>query len=114
MLKQTITDLLAKAIAAAQAAGKLPDIAIPEIVIEHPQNPDHGDYSSSISLKLAKAAKNKPLNIANDIVGFIAPSPAIDKVDVAPPGFINFTLKKEWLSQQVEAILAGGAAYSHT
>jgi arginyl-tRNA synthetase len=111
MLKQTITDLLVKAIAAAQAAGKLPPFTPPEIVIEHPQNPDHGDYSSSVSLKLTKAAQMKPLDIAKTIISFIVSSPEVEKVDIAPPGFINFTLKKEWLTKQVEAILASGSDY---
>ncbi len=111
MLKQTLTDLIAKAIAAAQKAGKLPPFTPPEIVIEHPQNPEHGDYSSSVPLKLTKAARNKPLDIANSIISFIKPSAEIEKVNVAPPGFINFTLKKEWLAKQVDAILKSGSAY---
>ncbi len=97
MLKQKIAELLTKAITKAQAEGKLPAFDPPEIIIEHPQNPDHGDYSSSVSLKLTKTAKMKPLDIAKTIVSFIASSPEIEKVDIAPPGFINFTLKKAWL-----------------
>jgi arginyl-tRNA synthetase len=113
MLKQTITDLIVKAIAAAQAAGKLPPFTPPEIVIEHPQNPDHGDYSSSVPLKLTKTAGMKPLDIASNIVSFIAPSPEIEKVDIAPPGFINITLKNDWLSKQVDVILTSGNAYGN-
>jgi arginyl-tRNA synthetase len=111
MLKQTITDLITKAITKAQKGGKLPAFDLPEINIEHPQNPDHGDYSCSVALKLAKAAKMKPTDIAKDIVSFIAPSPEIEKVNVAPPGFINFTLKNAWLAKQVDAILKEGNNY---
>jgi arginyl-tRNA synthetase len=114
MLKQTLTELIVKAIQAAQKAGKLPPFTPPEIVIEHPQNPDHGDYSTSIPLKLAKAAKMKPLDIANNITAFIVSSPEIEQVTIAPPGFINFTLKKGWLVKQVDAILASGNAYGNS
>jgi arginyl-tRNA synthetase len=111
MLKQTIADLIAKAIARAQKAGKLPAFDLPEINVEHPQNPEHGDYSCSVPLKLAKIARMKPMDIAKDIVSFIPASPEISKADVAPPGFINFTLKKEWLANQVETILKEGNRY---
>ncbi|MGD0781181.1 MAG: arginine--tRNA ligase [Dehalococcoidales bacterium] len=113
MLKQTITELVVKAIIAAQGAGKLPLFTVPEFVIEHPQKPEHGDYSTSIPLKLAKVAKMKPMSIAEEIVNFIVPSPEIEKVTIAPPGFINFTLKKGWLAQQVDAILQSGSTYGN-
>jgi arginyl-tRNA synthetase len=113
MLKQTITDLLTRAIIEAQKAGKLPTVSLPEIIIERPQKPEHGDYACSISLKLARAVGIKPLAIANEIVSFIAPAPEIAAVTVAPPGFINFTLKNDWLIHQVEAVLASGSAFGN-
>jgi arginyl-tRNA synthetase len=111
MLKQTITELLTQAIARAQQEGKLPAISLPEIVIERPQNPEHGDYACSISLKLARAAGTNPLDIAKEIAGYIKPSPEIESVTAAAPGFINFTLKNSWLAGQVNDILAAGEAY---
>jgi arginyl-tRNA synthetase len=113
MLKQIIAELLAQAIARAQQEGKLPAISLPEIVIERPQNPEHGDYASSISLKLARAAGTNPLDIAKEIAGNIQPSPEIESVTAAAPGFINFTLKNSWLAGQVNEILATGKAYGN-
>ncbi len=113
MLKETITDLITKAITKAQKEGKLPAFDLPDILIEHPQNPDHGDYSCSVALKLTKAAKMKPMDIAKDIIGFMPASPEIEKVDVAPPGFINLTLKKEWLAKRVDDVLKSGASYGN-
>ena len=113
MLKQTITELITRAVIEAQQAGKLPELTLPEITIERPQNPEHGDYASSISLKLARAAGTSPLAIAGEIAGFIRPSAEIESVSVAPPGFINFTLKNDWLTQQVDAVLKSGDAYGN-
>jgi arginyl-tRNA synthetase len=113
MLKQTITELLTQAIIKAQEAGKLPAVTLPEIIIERPQNPEHGDYACSISLKLARAVSMKPLDIARIITGFIAPSPEIAAASVAPPGFINFTLKNDWLLGQVDKILEEGGNYGN-
>jgi arginyl-tRNA synthetase len=112
-LKETIAELIKEAVIKAEQAGKLPTITLPEIVIERPQNPEHGDYASSICLKLARAAGDSPLSIAGEIAGFIKPSPEIDSITVAPPGFINFTLKDTWLSRQVDAILECGDTYGN-
>ncbi len=112
-LKETIAELIKNAVIAAQQAGKLPALTLPEIAIERPQNPEHGDYACSISLKLARAVGTSPLAIASEIAGFITPSAEIESATVAPPGFINFTLKNDWLTQQVDAILEIGEAYGN-
>jgi arginyl-tRNA synthetase len=112
-LKETIAELIKEAVIGAEQAGKLPTITLPEIVIERPQNPEHGDYASSVCLKLARAAGDSPLSIATEIAGFIKPSTEIAGISVAPPGFINFTLKDTWLSQQVNSILECGNAYGN-
>jgi arginyl-tRNA synthetase len=113
MLKQTVADILSEAIAKVQREGKLPAISLPEIVIERPQNPEHGDYASSISLKLVRAAGTNPLKIAQEIASCIQPSAEIEKITVAPPGFINFTLKNSWLAGQVDEILAAGNVFGN-
>jgi len=112
-LKETIAELIKNGVIAARQAGKLPELTLPEIIIERPQNPEHGDYACSISLKLARAVGTSPLTIANEIAGFIRPSAEIESVTVAPPGFINFTLKNDWLTQQVDAILNAGDSYGN-
>jgi arginyl-tRNA synthetase len=113
MIKQSLVKLLTQAASKAQKSGKLPSVALPEITIEHPQNPEHGDYASSLPLKLARSTGANPLTIAQDIVGLIAPSPEIETITVAPPGFINFTLSSDWLTRQVDSILAAGDAYGN-
>lgn len=113
MLKEAITNLIKNAVLEAQQAGKLPSITLPEIVIERPQNPEHGDYASSVSLKLARATGASPLTIANEIANLIVPTPEIASIAVAPPGFINFTLKNDWLTRQIDSILKCGDAYGN-
>jgi len=111
VIKQRLIELLTGAASEAQKLGKLPSVTLPEVTVEHPQNPEHGDYASSFPLKLARATGVNPLTIANDMVGLIVPVPEIDRIAVAPPGFINFTLKNDWLSRQVDSILLAGDAY---
>ena len=113
MIKQRIIELLTQAASQAQELGKLPSVALPEITVEHPQNPEYGDYASSFPLKLARATGVSPLTIAQDIVGLIPPNPEIASITVAPPGFINFTLNGDWLTSQVDSILVAGDSYGN-
>ena len=111
MIRQELTELVAAAVRQAQAVGALPEMELPSSPPEHPQNPEHGDYASSLPLKLARGARMSPIAIAEVIRGSIAAHPAVQEVAIAPPGFVNFTLNQEWLSQQVGDILQAGERY---
>ncbi|MQY73745.1 MAG: arginine--tRNA ligase, partial [Dehalococcoidia bacterium] len=50
---------------------------------------------------------------ANEIASFITPAPEIASVTVAPPGFINFTVKSDWLDHQVSSIMECGDTYGN-
>ena len=113
MLKHKLAKLLTQAAAEAQKSGKFPSVTLPEVIMEHPQNPEHGDYASSLPLKLARITSSNPLTIANDIVSFIARTDEIERAVVAPPGFINFILSADWLTGQVNSILEAGEAYGN-
>ncbi len=113
MLKHKLAELLTQAAAEAQKSGKLPPVTLPEVIMEHPQNPEHGDYASSLPLKLARITGSNPLTIANDIAAFIARTDEIERAVVAPPGFINFILSADWLTGQVNSILEAGEAYGN-
>jgi arginyl-tRNA synthetase len=106
--KQQLVNLLTNAANAAQKAGQIPAVILPEVTLERPQNTEHGDYASSFPLKLARAARVNPLKIANDLVKTMSATTNIADISVAPPGFINFTLKPDWLAGQVNSILASG------
>lgn len=110
-VKQLVIDLINQAAAAAQEAGRLPAVTVPTAGIEHPQNTDHGDYASSLPLKMARSTGMKPLDIAAAITEFIPTVPEIKCVKIAPPGFINFTLSDAWIIEQVEGILNSGDTY---
>ena len=111
MLKDRIAQLVCQAAAEAQSRGLLPEVALPEIIIERPQISEHGDYASSLPLKLARSAHMDPYTIAQHLSGLISPSAEIEKVMAARPGYINFVLKGDWLAQQVDTILEQGQNY---
>lgn len=111
MIVRDIESALAQAVQRAQEAGDLPTLAVPELALERPQQPEHGDYASSLPLRLARTAHANPLDIAQAIVSYLPSLEAVASVQVAPPGFINFRLAEAWLARQVDAILAQGEAF---
>ena len=114
LVKQQLINLLEQAAEKAQKSGKLPSVSLPDIIVEHPQKPEHGDYASSLPLKLSRATGRSPLAIAGSIVELITPTPEIARVAVVAPGFINFILKSDWLAQQVDHILSSADFYGNT
>ena len=112
-VKQRLIESLRQATEQAQQSGKLPFIPLPEISVERPQNPEHGDYATSFPLKLARATGMNPLDIAKYVAESITPGAEIADLVVAPPGFINFTLGNDWLTSQVSTILASGDSYGN-
>ncbi len=106
-----IEKLVQEAIRAAQEDGDLPAFEVPELVVERPQRPEHGDYATTVALQLAGVAHMAPMRIAEAIASRIAASDFVARVEAAPPGFVNFTLDDGWLTRQVDDILASGDRY---
>ncbi len=106
-----LRDLLVDAVQRAQQQGVLPPVAVPEITIETPQKPEHGDYASNVALKMARTARMDPMSIALALANQIVSAGFLSGVEVARPGFLNFRLSPAWLASQVEDILTQGNSY---
>jgi arginyl-tRNA synthetase len=82
-----------------------------EIVLEHPDELSHGDYSSNIALVISKQLKQKPIEVAGKIVEAIKTKldnkSKISKVEVAGPGFINFYLTPDFFINSVKSLSEG-------
>jgi len=104
---------LEQAFTRAKEQGLLGNANMPEITIERPAKPEHGDYASSLPLKLARLTGMKPMEIADIIIKNIPSAKDIEKISVAKPGFINFTVSKHWLAGQVDTICETGEAYGN-
>jgi len=112
-IKHKLAEVLKQAVADAQREGSLAATTLPDVMLERPQNPEHGDYASSLPLKLARTIEMPPPEIAEKVLEFMPPLPEVDKIVVAAPGFINFKLSSDWLAQQVSAILEAGDSYGN-
>ncbi len=102
-----LADLAARVRAALAAAG-LPDA---EPALERPKQPDHGDWATTVALRLAKVAGRSPRDIASLVVDHLDVPDVVDEVSIAGPGFVNFRLSRRYHEQLVRRVVAEGAAF---
>src|SRR5699024_10023996 len=111
-IEKTLIEEIAKA---AVKAGLVAEAELPEVVLEKPKEKAHGDFATNLAMRLARIAKKAPKQIAADIVAhFDAAAASVDKVEIAGPGFINFFMKRDYLSDVLPAILEAKKDYGKT
>ncbi len=88
---------------------------IDALEFETPNNPGHGDLATSVALRLARHFRRAPRQIAEEMVSRLRLDPdRVSAVEVAGPGFLNFTFAGDFLTRQVEALLQAGEAFGRT
>jgi len=103
-ITDTLANLVEQALKSAQSGGQLPAAGDVEIKIERPKLAEHGDFSTSLPLGLARSMRMAPLQIAQQIANAVPENEMVGKVEAAAPGFVNFTLAESWLQSQVTSI----------
>ncbi len=111
-MKQQIAQLVEQALHALPAEA-LGSSSVP-VELERTRDPAHGDFATSVALRLAKAARRKPRELAELLAGVFPPSPLVARVEIAGPGFINIHLSTEAYRQELERILGDGDAYGRS
>ena len=110
--RQQVAQLTQTAYERAAAAGALPAGAEVKATIEIPKDTAHGDYASSFAMAGAKALHKAPRAIAQAIVDHLELEGSFfSKVEIAGPGFLNFTLGPKWYGDVLSAVESQGAAY---
>ncbi len=107
----TVRELFSQAVQQAQKDGLLQLETTPEIQIERPGKLENGDFATSLPLRLARATRINPLQLAESLVQLIPACDEIEKVVAAHPGFINFYLKDSWVQKQLEEVRRAGNDY---
>ena len=96
------------------SAQKLQVDQIPEIKIERPKSKDHGDFASNIALAVSKAAGKSPRDVAQILSEELLKEKKFKKIDIAGPGFLNFTLDTASLAEIAQTIVKRKEKYGHT
>lgn len=76
-----------------------------EVELTPATQPQFGHYQCNNALKLAKALKKNPRDVASALLTRLVPHEMLEKVEVAGPGFLNLTLKNSFLASEIEALL---------
>jgi arginyl-tRNA synthetase len=112
--KQKIVALFQSALAPILAAHGDPALT-PNVTLERPRDPAHGDVACNIAMQLAKPLKANPRELATRLVAAVLADPAsqglVESADVAGPGFINLRVAPALKQSVVQTILAQGAQY---
>ncbi len=110
LIKQLVEDALASLVASAELdADKLRPV-----VIERTRDVSHGDFASNAAMVNAKAARMPPRQLAERIVEVMAEDIAVDAVEIAGPGFINFRLSTAAYHQVVPEIIRQSHQYGRS
>lgn len=101
--------------AAVLKSGLATEDQISDVILEIPKEKSHGDYSTNMAMQLARVAKKAPRMIAEDIMANFDQSKAsIEKMEIAGPGFINFYMNNEYLTDLIPLILDQDQEYGQS
>ena len=110
--KAQVAKLTQAAYEKAAAEGLLPAGAEVRATVEIPKDTSHGDYASSFAMAGAKALHMAPRQIAQIIVDHLELEGSyFQKVEIAGPGFLNFTLGPKWYGEVLSAVETEGDRY---
>ncbi|TDR54258.1 arginyl-tRNA synthetase [Halomonas ventosae] len=110
-MKETIIALLEGALDNLRQQGVLPAELAPTIKVDPTRDKAHGDYATNLALMLAKPAGRKPRELAEALVAALPASDAVQRVEIAGPGFVNFFAATDAAAQVVRQVLEAGDAY---
>ena len=109
LVDPVLADLVARVRAALAGAG-LPDV---DPDLERPKLAEHGDWATTVALRLAKQARSGPRDVAERIVDHLDVPDAVDEVSIAGPGFVNFRLAHRYHEDLVRRVIAQGPRYGY-
>jgi arginyl-tRNA synthetase len=97
-MKKALQAMLNQALEKCFESGRFKRAPLPEYVIEVPSNSHHGHFATNLPLVLASSQRRRPSDLASIIIENLnGREEMFEKVEVAGPGFINFTIRlSEW------------------
>jgi arginyl-tRNA synthetase len=99
VVRETVLSTLREALDEARAEGDLKLSVLPALVLDVPKNDAWGDLATTVAMNLSSSERRAPREIAEIIAGRLrSHGDVLERIDVAPPGFINLTVRRDlWL-----------------
>lgn len=114
-MKDRLATALNSAVYALSQSGIIPsEAATQPIRLEFSRHPEVGDFATNVALVLASYCSGQPLFMAAQLMEKLPKLPEIEKISVAAPGFINFTLIPKVRQQVISEILNKGSDYGRS
>ena len=113
-MKQELEQLLLAALEKLSGSLLSEEPPASSVVVERTREAQHGDFASNVALRLAKAARKNPRELAAAIVAALPPNELVARTEVAGAGFINFHLAPEAYARELESIHERGAHYGES
>jgi arginyl-tRNA synthetase len=113
-MKDRLRGQIGKALQACFDNNTLHSGVIPDVQIEVPGNPEHGDFASNLAMTMARAEKKSPRQIAEALVAALGDCDFLSRVEIAGPGFINFTLTPACWYEVLHDIAVKGNQYGYS
>ena len=79
--------------------------------LERPRQAGHGDWATNIAMQLAKPFGMRPRELADKLIDKVPLGEIVEKAEVAGPGFINFTLASNWITEAIKSTIAQNENY---
>lgn len=112
MTPADLADLLHATAAKVLAERGLDASVLPDKVdVERPRNPEHGDYSTNVAMRVAKKAGANPRELAGWLAEALGDTSGVASAEVAGPGFLNIRLAASAQGVILEQVLAAGVKY---
>ena len=113
-MKQQIEQLVLAAL------NRLPEGLLPEapsasmVVVDRTKDTQHGDFATNIAMRLAKAARRNPRELAQAIVAALPANAFIARTEIAGAGFINFFLATDAYVRELATVHEQGERYGRS
>ena len=113
-MKQELEQLLLASLAKLTGSVLTEMPAPSAVVVERTRDSGHGEFTTNLALRLARAARRDPRELAAAIVAALPASPLLSRTEVAGAGFVNFHLAPEAYARELASIHALGSAYGES
>lgn len=115
LIHDKVIGALQAALQEAKRKGQLKVDPFPAVTLDPPKRPEWGELASTLAMSLAASEQRPPHEVAQIIVDNLASAaPIFEQVDIARPGFLNMTVKRDLWLEVLSEIEEDGEAYGRT
>jgi len=116
IVRETVLSTLREVLEDARASGDLKLTTLPALVLDVPKKSAWGDLATTVAMNLSASERRAPMEIAQIISKRLLPShgDVLERADVAPPGYINLTVKRDLWFRVLAEIEAQGEQYGRS